>query len=175
MAAIDVGPGAINGDNSGGASTHIALGNPANASGTLTVFEIWAYLDLGSVKIGTFYGSETSWTNRDYETIGSVASGLKQTFSGLNCDVQTGDCIGVYFATGRIEANSTGSGGRSIKDGDQFDAGTVSDYTVQSNTLPPSLYGTGVTAGWTGKINGVTNPAKINGIAVANIAKVNGI
>lgn len=29
--------------------------------------------------------------------------------------------------------------------------------------------------GWTGKINGVTNPAKINGIPVANIAKVNGI
>ena len=30
-------------------------------------------------------------------------------------------------------------------------------------------------AGWTGKINGVTNPAKINGVAVANIAKVNGV
>lgn len=29
--------------------------------------------------------------------------------------------------------------------------------------------------GWTGKINGVTNPAKINGIPVANIAKVNGV
>jgi hypothetical protein len=27
-------------------------------------------------------------------------------------------------------------------------------------------------AGWTGTINGVTNPAKINGIAVANISKV---
>ena len=29
--------------------------------------------------------------------------------------------------------------------------------------------------GWTGIINGVTNPAKINGIAVADIAKVCGI
>jgi len=29
--------------------------------------------------------------------------------------------------------------------------------------------------GWTGKINGVTNPGKINGISVANIAKVNGV
>jgi len=29
--------------------------------------------------------------------------------------------------------------------------------------------------GWTGKINGITNPAKINGIAVANIKKVCGI
>lgn len=30
-------------------------------------------------------------------------------------------------------------------------------------------------AGWTGKICGVTNPAKINGIAVANIGKVIGV
>lgn len=28
--------------------------------------------------------------------------------------------------------------------------------------------------GWTGKLNGITNPAKINGVAVANIAKVMG-
>lgn len=30
-------------------------------------------------------------------------------------------------------------------------------------------------AGWTGKINGVTNPTKINGIAVSGISKVNGV
>lgn len=29
--------------------------------------------------------------------------------------------------------------------------------------------------GWTGKISGVTNPAKIMGVAVANIAKVKGV
>lgn len=29
--------------------------------------------------------------------------------------------------------------------------------------------------GWRGKFNGVTNPAKINGISVLNIAKVNGV
>jgi len=29
--------------------------------------------------------------------------------------------------------------------------------------------------GWTGKIMGVINPAKINGVAVANIAKVNNV
>lgn len=33
----------------------------------------------------------------------------------------------------------------------------------------------GAPSGWTGKINGVTNPSKINGIAVANITKVNGV
>ena len=29
--------------------------------------------------------------------------------------------------------------------------------------------------GWTGKINGVTNPAKINGVVIANISKVMGV
>lgn len=29
--------------------------------------------------------------------------------------------------------------------------------------------------GWTGKILGATNPVKINGIAVSDIAKVNGV
>ena len=33
----------------------------------------------------------------------------------------------------------------------------------------------GAPAGWTGKINGVTNPAKVNGVAVANIVRVNGV
>lgn len=28
---------------------------------------------------------------------------------------------------------------------------------------------------WTGIINGVTNPAKVNGVAVANIAAINGV
>lgn len=30
-------------------------------------------------------------------------------------------------------------------------------------------------AGWTGKISGVTNPAKVMGVDVANIAKVKGV
>ena len=42
-----------------------------------------------------------------------------------------------------------------------------------SQTVAQVEYVEGV-AGWAGKINGVTNPAKINGIAVANIASVMG-
>jgi len=34
---------------------------------------------------------------------------------------------------------------------------------------------TPLVVGWTGKISGVTNPAKIMGVAVANIAKVKGV
>ncbi len=42
--------------------------------------------------------------------------------------------------------------------------------------LQPSLYlKSSISTVWTGTINGVTNPAKIYGIPVANIAKVNGV
>lgn len=59
-------------------------------------------------------------------------------------------------------------------------------YTAQQvalfNDLPYGLYQKvprpfhlfTLAAGWTGKINGITNPAKINNITVANIAKVMG-
>jgi len=39
----------------------------------------------------------------------------------------------------------------------------------------PHLYITYTVVGWTGKIGGVTNPGKINGVSVVNIAKVNGV
>lgn len=41
--------------------------------------------------------------------------------------------------------------------------------------VPRPVYSFHVAVGWTGKVCGVTNPAKINGIAVANIAKVIGV
>jgi hypothetical protein len=42
-------------------------------------------------------------------------------------------------------------------------------------TVPISRYYVAPTGGWTGIINGITNPSYINGIAVANIEKVNGV
>jgi len=43
------------------------------------------------------------------------------------------------------------------------------------STVPISRYYVAPIGGWTGIINGVTNPSHINGIAVSNIAKVNGV
>jgi len=42
-------------------------------------------------------------------------------------------------------------------------------------TQQPKLVIVYTLPGWTGKLSGVTNPAKINGVSVANIAKVNGV
>ena len=54
-------------------------------------------------------------------------------------------------------------------DRDYYKEGLVDGFTqnLDLGAAPPPL-------GWTGKINGVTNPAKINGIAVADIASVMG-
>lgn len=142
--AIDVGPGAIDRSSSNPTSqyTIVLMGNPANASGKITSFEVYAYTDLAGLKFGTFYGSGTSWTVRDYESIGSVTSGSKQVFSGLDCDVSTGDCIGTYRSSGAIKRDTSEHGGFVYKSGDYFGGGT-NTYTAVPD-YAESFYATGV-------------------------------
>jgi len=178
MGAIDVGPGATNrASTSIGGSTNILVTNPANDSGTLTSFEVWAQSNLASFKMGTFSGSGTSYDDRDYESIGAVTAGSKQTFTGLNCDVVTGDFIGAHWTTGNMEAATSGGGGMYYVLGDKFGGGSAT-YALGSG-YELSLYATGATAGWANiaKINGIAagDIAKINGVAVADIAKVDGV
>ncbi|QBX64098.1 hypothetical protein [Dehalococcoides mccartyi] len=109
MSLIDIGIAAIN---RAGSLTHsltiLEASKPANDTGILDVIEVWFSLSASGVKVGTFYGSGTSYTGRDYETIGSVASGAKRTFTGLSIDVTTGDLIGVYYSGGRLEIDTSG-------------------------------------------------------------------
>ncbi len=143
--AILIGPGAINRVTvATTAYTLIGLDNPANATGKITSFELWFNTNATGVKVGTFYGSGTDYTSRDVETVGNVTSGSKQTFSGLDCDVETGDFAGVYPATGEIEWDNTLElAGARHKIGDQFGAGQQT-YTVAA-AMAPSIYGTGET------------------------------
>ena len=142
---IDVGPAASDrAADLGGRYTWINLDNPANATGTLDTIEIWAWADLAGVKAGTFSGSGTSYDDRDYESIGNVTAGAKRTFTGKDCDVTTGDFIGAYWTTGRIEHDSDGFAGIRYKSGDQFGTG-VQTYSLFSSRAN-SLYGTGETA-----------------------------
>lgn len=139
---IDIGAAAIDrGDSFVPEYTGIALDNPANASGKITSVEIWAKTDLTGCKVGTFYKDGTSFTCRDYATIGGVASGSKQTFSGLDIDVETGDYIGIYFSAGSLEMDLSGGAGMYYKSGDQFDAGTQT-YELWDVVIY-SLYGEG--------------------------------
>ena len=140
---IDIGPEAINrSDTSVSGNTYIELTNPANATGMLTSFEIYASSKMSGVKVGTFYGSSSSYTARDYETIGDVGAGSKQTFTGKTCEVSSGDYIGIYYSGGTIESSVSGYSGAYGKGGDQFGAGTQT-YTLYDGDAD-SCYGTGI-------------------------------
>ena len=144
VTAIDVGPAVTDRSYSGGGYgyTNLAIENPANATGVLTSFELWFQNNATGVKMGTFSGSAGTFTMRDYESIGSVTGGLKQTFTGKNCDVATGDLLGWYSPTGQIEVDTTGGSGYYYKpDADYFDG---SSHSYPSTTGTMSTYATGI-------------------------------
>lgn len=137
---IDIGAGAIDrAANRLPGSTFLTVINTANDTGTIDTFEIWASVTMdGTNKVGTFYGSGTDYTNRDGETIGTVISGAKRTFTGLDIDVTLGDHAGLYWSSGRIEYSGPTENGLYYKVGDQFGA-TFANRDI-------STYGTGETA-----------------------------
>jgi hypothetical protein len=144
--SIDVGPGAIDRANSNTpVYTYVDGNNPANASGTLDTFSLWFGTNATGVKVGTGYGSGTVYTNRDGESLGNVTSGSMQTFTGLDCDVESGDYAMFYFGTGFIEADTTGGTTCYYKSGDWFAQGQQTFST--SSRQAHSIYGTGTESG----------------------------
>jgi hypothetical protein len=119
--------------------------NPANGTGEITTFYIYAWTTMGGTKVGSFYGSSTSWTNRDYETIGTVNTGSEQSFSGLHCSVETGDVSGIYYSSGNNYGASGVTSNYGYKAGDQMGAGTQT-YTMNVNYVIYA-YGEGTTLG----------------------------
>lgn len=179
MTAIDIGSAATDRNSAAGATyTYIPLANTANASGKITSVELWFNTNATGVKVGTFSRSGAVFTPRSSASIGSVTAGSKQTFTGLNIDVVTGDYIGYYAASGGMDYSNSGGSGYYYKAGDQFGAGAQTYSTNGAELFDFSLYGTGLT-GWANitKINGIasTDISKVDGIAVADISKVNGI
>jgi hypothetical protein len=149
MAVIDIGPGATNRASSANTPanyTFIDKNNPANDTGTLDTFEIYAYENMSGVKMGTFYADIPYYPNRDYESIGAVSAGSKQTFTGKNCDVVSGDYLGVGSGGGKLERDTSGYSSYIIDDIDAFGTSNFqAQSTVSGDAL--SIYATGATAG----------------------------
>jgi hypothetical protein len=143
--SIDVGSSAINRTYHGNLNTFtvIDLNNPANATGTLDTFQYYAPFTSHGVVMGTFSGSGSTWTSRDYETIGTISAGSTQTFTGKSCDVSTDDCIGWYETDENFEYDTSGAGWKQ-KIGNWFGAGAQTYGNVASRTT--SLYATGTEA-----------------------------
>ncbi|MCJ7669573.1 MAG: polymer-forming cytoskeletal protein [Dehalococcoidia bacterium] len=159
---IDIGPGATDRGSTGAAgSTYFDLANTANATGELDTFEVWAATDMsGTNKVGTVFFAYIDYgiyyyNTRDYETIGTITSGAKRTFTGLSIHVHTGEYAAIYFSAGTIELGTSGGSGVLYKAGDQFGAGDQV-YTTLANYVI-SVYGTGFTAP-TVTTNDATNP-----------------
>lgn len=113
---------------------------------------------------GTSFGANTTWATDSYNSIVFNATGLSYVNSVVGSTAKI--CLREQdYDYGNTAPTSTyiGSGGY---------------FADQENTdYDPYLYITGLSgsSGWTGKIMGITNPAKIMGIDVANILKVGGL
>jgi len=148
---INIGMPAIDRGASLGSYTLINIGNPANASGKITSVEIWASGYLENCEVATFFVvSGNNLSTRDYEAIGGVHHGSKQTFP-VDLDVEVGDYIGVYYTSGSIERDTSGYDGCWYTNTDQI---PCTDFTFSTSSGSAiSLYGTGATVGWDHKWN----------------------
>jgi hypothetical protein len=143
MSAIDIGFGAASSAlNANKTATNLDKTNPSNGTGVLTSFEFYFNTDSTDMYCGTFYGSGTSWTNRDYENIGNVSSGSKQTFTGKNCDVSSGDLLGFMSTTGSLCVTNSSGSGLYYCTGNQFGQGAQT-YVDYSNLFGLAMYATG--------------------------------
>jgi len=127
--------------------TYIMFNDRAMAAGRITSIDIWANTNLTGCKVGSFYfGDVTTFQCRDFSTIGNVTSGSKQTFA-VNFDIGYLDMLGIYFATGDIEADTTGAAvGLYYKAGDQFETGIFTVGGLYGGDMV-SCYGTGTGLG----------------------------
>ena len=145
MASIDVGSPAISrGSYAGATNTIILKENPVNAAGTINSVEIGVYAALVGCKIATFYSTGTDqFSTRAYVTLGNIASGIPQTFTGLSLACEVGDYIGIYYSDGMLVCDVTGLGSWYVTSVDKIPCVTMNFVSQLDRTI--SLYATGVT------------------------------
>ena len=152
---IDVGNAAINrATYTTGDKTLVDISNPAEAAGVLNSFEYYFATYFGdstanSVYSGTMYSvfnfPDSTWYARDYESIGNVSAGSKQTFTGKNCLVEVGDSLGTYFYTSSIEASNEGTTYSTILPSRNYFTEGRGSKTWDSTNYAFSSYATGMT------------------------------
>lgn len=150
--SIDVGVNADNYANSWDISYGVPLQmtNPANNTGNITYLETQFVLAFPAVNmtVGLWFNvSGTVYECRDTVYLGDVTDGSKQTFYGIELDVETGDRIGAYFSSGLLERE--GYGFNDVRaysyNGSGYYIGLQEDYTIKASNDCIALYGTGST------------------------------
>jgi len=174
MAVIDVGPEAIERLAEAPAGyTDIAEENPANLSGTITKVQVYVAAAMTGFQVGIFHKTDTNdFECSAYAEIGGLTTGYHELEVSLA--IEAGDYIGAYWSTGYIERTNAGDGYWWLNS-DEIPCESKGFTFTANRTISLKGIGETVVVGWTGKISGVTNPAKIMGVDVANIAKVKGV
>lgn len=139
---ISIGAEAIDRPSQFPSYTIIGKNNPANATGIIKSVEIWAATNMTQCEVATFFlVSGNNFSTRDSHTIGNVVSGSKQTFSGLNISVVSGDFIGIYYNNGMIERSTSGGAGLWYKGGDWIPC--INQLFAEASGDMMSLHGIG--------------------------------
>ena len=153
---IDIGSPAIDRNSQYSAPrTVVNKNNPANETGKITNIEIYVNVQTVALQVATFFiVSGNNLSTRDYQDLGVLATGYHSI--AVDLDVEVGDYIGYWEATGQVDVVSTGGTGCWAIATDQIPCTNV-EFALDSggdNLL--SLSGTGETVAAGIKWNGVT-------------------
>jgi len=137
ISPIDVGAPAVStAQGVTAANTHISKINPANANGYITTVEIYAHETITGCKVATFFEvSPGYYSTRDWEAIGTIASGSKITKT-VNIEIEIGDLIGWCGSSGYICMKY--AAGEWDKEGDYIPCNNTQFYSRDKKL---SLYG----------------------------------
>lgn len=143
--AIDVGSSATNRGNQTGVDnrTFVSKANPANATGTLKTLEIWASVNLVNCQVASFYVvAGNNLSTRDSCYIGGVTAGSKQIFD-IELGIESGDYLGIYSTTGRMEMDIAGGDGYWALENDNIPCTDVT-FGYDATGIILSIYATDI-------------------------------
>lgn len=175
--AVDIGAEAIDRADSWSQNYTIILAtNPASVAGFVTSIDIYLASNCTAVEVAIFeHLGSNFFTTRSNALLGDLVAGLHAGIA-VNLAVEVGDYIGYYIPTavsGGVDRDNSGGAGEWFQTGDKIPC-TNQAFNANLGARIHSLGGY-IPTGWSGKVSGVTDPAKVMGIAKANIGKVMGV
>ena len=116
--------------------TFISLLNPANNTGTLTEVQLYVNRAMAGLKIATFRfdtGPGNRYTCKSSVAIGALSVGY-HSITGLSLGITSGDFIGCYYTSGKIEGATYVSGIVYVS-GDRTAVGDSPNYNTSNQDI----------------------------------------
>lgn len=125
-------------------TTYVVVSNTANATGIITVVQLYATTNMSGIKVAAFEGNYLSMTTRGYTSLANAGVGLNTYTAPTDFspfEIRTSDRIGIYFTGGTLEAQAPTTFDTFYKAGDHIPC-TGQEFSKYANIM--SLYATGV-------------------------------